>query len=1093
MKAIFLQRRIYIPVLIIALGVFALVYGFGSNLFKDLQPQSIVGLVAVFTVLVAGLLYSFLATHTELQKRISELSTLGHVSQVLRASLDLDDLLPVIQEQVMQVIGVNNFYVALLDASQNQIWYPLAVKHGERQYWPARPVTDRLTDRVIRDAKTIMFTPQIQKGPNPVGIPKGEEMPKSWLGVPLITPQGCSGCLAVFQVADGIEFSQFDLDLLTTISSPVSITIENALLYKQTQFRASQLETLNRLSGQITASLELDQVVAQVTSAIAQVSGDQRSAIYLCKPGEVMVKLAHVHGLSDEFVERNKEFSIASGYRTRCLRSGKTELTSNLEETSLSLKFLDSIQVDEIQAMADFPLITPEGQVGFLSVFYAEPHKFKPDEIEILQTFAAQAALAVANAQLHATADEKLTRRVHQLAILESVGRELSAATHSEQLFKIILDYAIEFTQAPYGVIVQFDPETKLAIFKAVRGYDIPNSLSIEKGITIRAIKSAHAENVGDVRNDPDYLDIASGNALSQLSVPIIRESNVLGTITLESDQLGAFTENEQALVEQLANQAAVALANADFYHATQRHLRQQSTLYQVTARFAGSLDVRSAIDNLYQALIASTMPDHMGIYLWDESRRAYILQSSGANNESGYLPEYLVETRSDGTPFTDIPPEDVQEDTIREVFLALQEKMVVTAVYPMRTAFRIIGFVVICGGTEVEIAPDTQWICEAIIAQGTIAIQNAQLFTETTHRREQLAAVINSVAEAILMIDLHGRISVSNQPAITLSGLTRAKLLGSMLSDLAPKVLKRLGFSEQDLDDFLHQIADMIIPTHPKEIYIVEDKHIDSNLERTMERVAYPVMGTDDNTPGWMIVWRDVTEEQTINQEREAIADALIHDLRSPMTAVLGSLDLIDDVIPPEQHNEIIDRSLNVARRGARRVMRLIVSLLDVARMQSGRIELNKRLVDLTELLPELLAHIEVISDEFNIDVHSTIPPDLPMISIDEDKISRVITNLLDNAVKFSAEHTQVQVSASVEDDQILFQVRDHGPGVSEENRAIIFERFSQIAGQFGRWRGAGLGLAFCRLAVEAHGGRIWVESPPEGQGSIFGFRLPL
>lgn len=94
---------------------------------------------------------------------------------------------------------------------------------------------------------------------------------------------------------------------------------------------------------------------------------------------------------------------------------------------------------------------------------------------------------------------------------------------------------------------------------------------------------------------------------------------------------------------------------------------------------------------------------------------------------------------------------------------------------------------------------------------------------------------------------------------------------------------------------------------------------------------------------------------------------------------------------------------------------------------------------------------------------------------------------------MKFSPENTQVGILVSTRKDQVLIQVRDRGPGISDENRAIIFERFSQIAGQFSRWRGAGLGLAFCRLAVEAHGGRIWVEDPPEGQGSIFSFTLPI
>ncbi|MBC8496075.1 MAG: hypothetical protein H8D37_00300 [Chloroflexi bacterium] len=120
-------------------------------------------------------------------------------------------------------------------------------------------------------------------------------------------------------------------------------------------------------------------------------------------------------------------------------------------------------------------------------------------------------------------------------------------------------------------------------------------------------------------------------------------------------------------------------------------------------------------------------------------------------------------------------------------------------------------------------------------------------------------------------------------------------------------------------------------------------------------------------------------------------------------------------------------------------------------------------------------------------------VAEDLPVIFVDEDKISRVITNLLDNAVKFSPEGGEVRFVAHAADEGVVIQVCDQGPGISEEYRAIIFERFAQISGQFGRWRGAGLGLAFSRLAVEAHGGKIWVEPPPDGQGSVFTLTLPF
>lgn len=617
-----------LPVPLLLIGVEA--YPYVGNIF--------IVVIGGIPAVIAVLLYGATAARADLQKRVQELSTLSHVSQTLRSSLDLEDLLAAIQVQVMQVLGVNNFFVALVDSANKQLWYPLAVKFGERVSWPRRPMMDRLTDRVIRDGTAIILTPQTQSGPDPVGLPPSEATPKSWLGVPLITPEGVIGCLAVFETLDGVEFSRFDLDLLTTLSTPVSIAIQNALLYDQVQERASQLETLNNLTGQITASLEVDAVMNQVCQAVAQVGGSQKSAIYIYDPGEDKVHLAAYYGLSERFAELNADYSLGSGRRTRSMRTGKVVLTPNVPETSLTVEFVVALQVDGIKAYADFPLVTPDGQTGFLSVFYEDPHEFKREEVDLLKTLAAQAALAVSNAQLHTTTDEKLTRRVHQLAILEAVSRELSAATHSEQLFNLILDYAIDFTQAPIGAIIVYDFDTGIAQFKAKHGYDVPKNIHLDKGITIRSLQHGRVENIGDVREDPDYYDAVSGKTRSQLSVPITHENEILGVITLESPKLNAFSQNEQSLVEQLANQASVALVNANLYRETQRHLSEQSTLFQVTARLVEALDATATVDVLCQALKAISSPERIGLYLLNDETQLYQLAQANEYDAKGWL-----------------------------------------------------------------------------------------------------------------------------------------------------------------------------------------------------------------------------------------------------------------------------------------------------------------------------------------------------------------------------------------------------------------------------------------------------------------------
>jgi signal transduction histidine kinase len=128
----------------------------------------------------------------------------------------------------------------------------------------------------------------------------------------------------------------------------------------------------------------------------------------------------------------------------------------------------------------------------------------------------------------------------------------------------------------------------------------------------------------------------------------------------------------------------------------------------------------------------------------------------------------------------------------------------------------------------------------------------------------------------------------------------------------------------------------------------------------------------------------------------------------------------------------------------------------------------------------------------EYRVQLCNEVPAEIPALFVDRGKINRVLTNLVDNALKFSPSGSRIVATARVyEGEKVLIQVLDHGPGIPEEYRERIFERFSQIPGIHARRRGTGLGLTFCRLAVEAHGGRIWVESGPSG-GSAFNLTLP-
>ena len=237
-------------------------------------------------------------------------------------------------------------------------------------------------------------------------------------------------------------------------------------------------------------------------------------------------------------------------------------------------------------------------------------------------------------------------------------------------------------------------------------------------------------------------------------------------------------------------------------------------------------------------------------------------------------------------------------------------------------------------------------------------------------------------------------------------------------------------------------------------------------------------------------------TEKQQLidlQQVRQETSDLIVHDLRNPLGVLYGALNMLELMLPEdvlEQNREV----LQLASSACERMQRLVDSLLDVSKLETGEMKLKLGAVNLCPLLEDITRRQSLLVQHNNITIRVDIDQ-LPPVVADVDIVERVITNLMDNAIKYTPAGKEIVVSGEVQGDQLVISITDSGPGIRPEDRERIFERFAQVPEEQrlrGR-RGFGLGLTFCRLAVEAHGGKIWVEPGPNGVGSRFAFTLPL
>jgi signal transduction histidine kinase len=231
-----------------------------------------------------------------------------------------------------------------------------------------------------------------------------------------------------------------------------------------------------------------------------------------------------------------------------------------------------------------------------------------------------------------------------------------------------------------------------------------------------------------------------------------------------------------------------------------------------------------------------------------------------------------------------------------------------------------------------------------------------------------------------------------------------------------------------------------------------------------------------------------ELLELQRVRQET---TDLIIHDLRNPLSLMYSAFQMLEMVLP----KELVEANwelLDVVKTSHTRMRRLVDSLLDVARMDAGEAVIEAKTVSFHSVVEEAVAPARYSMKKRNIEYCVLIPEDFPKIDVDQDKMIRVVGNLVDNAVKYMPGGGKLTIAAIQKDDQLRFSVTDTGPGIPEKDRSRVFERFTQVSGS-DRPRGFGLGLDFCRLTVEAHGGRIWVEAGDENIGCRFIFTLPM
>ena len=234
-----------------------------------------------------------------------------------------------------------------------------------------------------------------------------------------------------------------------------------------------------------------------------------------------------------------------------------------------------------------------------------------------------------------------------------------------------------------------------------------------------------------------------------------------------------------------------------------------------------------------------------------------------------------------------------------------------------------------------------------------------------------------------------------------------------------------------------------------------------------------------------------DVTKERELEQLKDDFYSTVSHELRTPLFSIQGFAQIMleEDELDQNTQKEFLD----TIRRQATQLSEMVNNLLDLSKFEEGKLELEKEPLSLLEVIQQTILRLQGFAHQQKVTLIPNLPPQLPEVIGDRQRLEQVLTNLIGNAIKFSATDDQVAVSASETGTDLLVQVEDKGIGIPPEDLESIFSRYYQAGNKSERSAmGSGLGLHIAKKIVEGHGGQIWVESE-DGQGSTFSFTLPL
>jgi len=1040
-----------------------------------------------------------------LRQRTTQLETLREVGLELAAQLDLNTLLNSIVSRAMELLGGTASGLTLYRPERDVLEAVMSVGDVIVPIGTTFRRGEGFSGKVWETGKPQVMD-NYEQWDGRAAAPDGVHIPiPALVGVPVCWGKDFLGTLAVRADAPH-TFSPADVELLGLLATQAAIAIRNVRLYEAERKRAAQLAVVNQVARKAVSILDPDLLLQEIVAAIQQ--GFNYHNVTLFQLDETTHELGW-QAMAGGFVDLappGYRQSVGEGLIGRAAETGQPLLVNDVSQDP---RYVDGFS-DRVPTQSEMcvPLRLGDRVIGVLDIQETHTNAFDETDLMAMETLADQIAVAIENARLF---QEERKQRERAQALQEAA----MAITGTLQVDEVIDRILAQLQEVvPYDTAsVQLLRENGLEI---VGGRGFPN-LEELLGVTFDPNRTDNP-NREVVRTRAPFI-VADAPAVyeefnrdphapagirSWLGVPMLVGERLIGMIALDKGEPAFYTQPHARLAQAFAAQAAIALENSRLFQGEREQRELAQALEEAAAAVGSTLHVDEVLDRILEQVERIVAGDTFNIMLVENEvartvrQRGYDRLGLRSSTSRVTMPvvEYpsLLKMTQTGAPV-------LIQNTVSDPDWVPSEGKEWRRSYvaaPIQIRDRTVGFLNVNGTRPGQFSPADAWQLQAFANHAAVAIENARLYRELLNYAEQLEqrvqartaelqaqyarldAILNSTTDGIIVADQDGNVIQANPVAHT--WLTHT---------LAPEEATRLKKA----------VCDVAMRAKEQPVALLELKGLDLELsgarilqpegEAALRQIQTRLHQASQGEPQAVVALHDVSHLKAMDRIRTRFVTNVSHELRTPITAIKLYAHLMQR--QPEKWQEY----LKTLTREADLQAHLVEDILQISRIDAGRLEMHPCPTPLDELIQTAVARHQVLAQESGLTLEYRPSPPKALVLVDPERMTQVLNNLIGNAIRYTPAKGTVTVSSGRMEAErrtwATVTVADTGIGIPAEDLPHIFARF--FRGEEPRrmqLTGTGLGLAIVKEIVELHGGRVAVESQ-ESVGSTFTVWLPL